>query len=360
MATVNLKRFVDVDIERHVDSVLSGTRDTVVLFTPDGSAGTKNVVSSYEEAVAKYRASANTLAYLKVFFDNSGVKAMVVEGKAYSAITAADISGLDDNYIVIAAVVPEDNVNDGYSSLKTLATTRAADQTVYGINEKIILARTTTVDQTSVKNFAVKYSTVLGAEMTMAAYLSKINVYRQNTVFDYMFTQEVLTESNVTDSIYETIVTNNMNVDIFIANAVRNCGGNCKDGADLTNSYVKIILHQTLTDRLVNLLSEKIKGSSGISKIYTTISQELSNYLSCGYLTTDKIWTDNDMIVTYNDVEYTIINKNTALTNGYLVKVLPFTALTAADKAARKAPPIYVIIADQYSIRAITINGEVI
>ena len=39
---------------------------------------------------------------------------------------------------------------------------------------------------------------------------------------------------------------------------------------------------------------------------------------------------------------------------------LPLSALTENDRAARKAPPIYVIIADQYGIRAITVNGEII
>lgn len=360
MANVDLKRFVDINIERHIDSVLTGSRDTVVLFTPYGESGTKKLISSYSEAQTEYGEHADTLAYLKVFFDNSGAKVLVVEGTAYSAITAEIIGNLDNKYILVAAVVPDDNVADGYASLKAIATTRAANTSIYGINEKFILARTNSNDAANVTNFCVKYSNVLGAEMTIAAYLSKIDVYKQNTVYDYMFTQEVITAENVQDSAYETIVTENMNVDIDLANAIRNCGGNCKDGADITNSFVKIILHQTLTDRLINLLSEKIKGSSGISKIYNVLAQELNNYLTCGYLTTDKIWTDDDLTVTYNGTQYTIINKGTPLTNGYLIKVLPFNALTDSDKAARKAPPVYVIIADQYTIRQITITGEVI
>lgn len=360
MANINLKRFVDVNIEKHTDSAFTGTRDTVVLYTPDGEKDTKNLITSYSEALAKYSNKENTLAYLKVFFDNGGAKVLVVEGYAYSALTADIIKELEDKYILIAAVVPIDNVSDGYTKLKEIATTRATDTTIYGVNEKFILARTNANDATTVENFCVKYSNVLGAEMAIAAYLTRIDVYGQDTVRDYMFTQEVLTPEVITDDTYETIINNNMNIDIELANATRNCGGNCKDGSDITNTYVRIILHQTLTNKLLVLLTEKIKGGAGISKIYNAISQELNSYLTCGYLTTDKTWTDDNLVVNYNDEQYTIIEKNTALTNGYYVKVLPFTALTDADKASRKAPPIYVIIADQYTIRQITIVGEVI
>lgn len=365
MANIDLKRFVDINIKRHVDSQLIGTRDTVVLYSSAGTTGTTNLVTSLTQAASLYGTSgstpdATTYAYLEVFFNNSGAKVLVVEGYGYDELTADVIASLENKYILIACAIPSTNAAAGYTAMKTLATTRAGDSTIYGINEKCIIARTTTVDETSVKNFIAKYSNTLGAEMTIAAYLSKINVYKQDVVYDYMYTQEVLAAETLDDSTYESIITANMNVDIDLANSIRNCGGNCKDGADVTNNYVRIILHQTLTEQLINLLTEKIKGSAGISKIYNTIAQELNNYLTCGYLTTDKIWIDDDLTVTYNGEQYTIITKGTPLTNGYIVKVLPFTSLTDTDKAARKAPPIYVVIADQYTIRTITINGEVI
>lgn len=360
MAQINVKRFVDIDIKYHIDSTLIGTRDTVVLFTPDGTNGTIRDITSISDVNTYYSANANTKAYLDMFFNNSGVKVRVIEGTAYSSITAEMIANLDNKYILIAAVIPSADVSAGYAALKTIATTRSADSTVYGVNEKIILARTTSEDDSSIKNFAVKKSSILGAEMTMAAYLTRIDVYRQNSVYDYMFTPEAITEEELSDSEYATVINNNENVDVYLAGAVRNCGGNCKDGSDLTNEFVRIVLHQTLTDRLITLLTQKVKGSTGISKIYNTISQELDNYLNAGYLATDKIWTDDTLITTYNGRQYTVIEKGTALLNGYQITVLPFSALSDADKAARKAPPIYVVIADQYTIRQITINGEVI
>lgn len=360
MADINLKRFVDIDIEQHVKSTVVGTRGTVVLYTSDGTAGTTKLIESLADATTNYGTMPTTIAYLNIFFNNGGVSVLVVEGVTYTGVTNDVISNLEDKYIVIASANPDTNREAAYNALKGVATTRAADSTIYGINEKIILARTTTNDTTTVKNFGVKYSNTLGAEMTIAAYLSRINVYRNDNVADYAFTQETITAETLTDTVFGQIIDNNMNVDVYLANSTRNMGGNLKDGADLVNSYTKIILHQTLTERLINLLTSKIKGAKGLSQIYATIAQELESYRDCGYLTTDKVWTDDDLTVTYNSQNYTVVTKGTALVSGYVIKVLPLSALTTEDKAQRKAPPVYVIIADQYGIRKITINGEVI
>lgn len=364
MAEINLKRFVDINIQSKVSRAVSGTRNIVVLYTPEGTVGTTRIVSSLTEAESVYTSTKyqETLKYLRVFFNNSGVKCYVVEGKDHSSITTDDIKALPNEYIIVGCVKgSSEEIDTVYSKLKSLATTLAADSSVYGINEKILLARTVTnSDEASVKNFGVKYSKVVGAEMTMAAYLSQINVYKQDTVKDYSFTQEAILAETLDDETFGTIIENNMNVDITLVDAVRNIGGNLKDGSELTNSFVKIVLHQTLTERLTQLLVQKIKNSSGISQIYSIIAQELEFYKTAGYITLDKVWNSADLDVNYNGDTYTIVQQGTALINGYIIKVLPISSLTEADKAAHKAPPIYVVIADQYGIRQITINGEVI
>lgn len=379
MSNIDLKQFVDINIQAHVTSAVSGIRDTVVLFTPVGDLNTVKVFNSLSEVT--YSEDSDTYAYLKQYFDNGGVKAEVREGVAYTALTKEMITSLPNDRICIACVAPAENKEECYVALKNLAVSINADSNIYGINEKLLLA-STHVDvsrlsesdySVSVKNFAVKYSSILGAEMSIAAYLSQIDIDETNSVKDYAFTQEILSSydddtmswtvssgENINTADYMTIQNVNMNVDVDLANAVRNCGGNCKDGADIVNNFVRIVLHQTLTDQLVNLLAQKIKSTTGVSKLYTVIAQELERYLNCGYLTTDKVWLDNTLKVTRNNVAYTIINKGDALTNGYSIKILPMTSLTATEKAEHKAPPIYIVIADQYSIRQITINGEVI
>lgn len=360
MSKINLKRFVDINIQPKPESSVLGIRDTVVLFTPDGSLG------EYQEfrklADVTYADTTDTYKYLEMFFNNGGIKARVYEGIAYSDITTSMIKALDNEFICIACVTETAHKQDCYDAMKALAQALEEDADVYGINEKILLAssESSTVDTDKVKNFAVKYSHTLGAEMTIAAYLCQINIDGVDTVQDYAFTQEKITAEDISDNFYGELQTGNFNVDVLLANAIRNCGGNMKDGQDIVNNYVRIILHQTLTDQMLTLLAQKIKSTTGVSKLYAVIAQELEKYKTAGYLTTDKVWLDNDLKVTVNNTDYTIINKGDALLNGYVIKILPMSALTDTDKLEHKAPPIYVVIADQYSIRKITIQGEVI
>lgn len=351
---IDLRHFVDINIQKHIEQTISGTRDTVALFTNVGSTKIRREFNRFSEANSFYSSNVNAttlLQYLEVFFEHGGSKIAVYEG--HSTVTIEDIKSLPDKEICVAST------HLSFNNMQDLAIAMSNE---YGIKEKLLMARIYTSDDYSVstKNFVVKYSSHIGAEMTMAAYLSKIDVYKVNTVFDYAYTQELLPAEDISETTFESLMLNNVNVNIYLANASRVCGGNCKDGAELTNNFVRIVLHQTLTDRLIALLTEKIKSNSGLGKIYSTIAQELNYYLNCGYLTTDKIWSNETLSIPYNGEQYTIIEKGTALTNGYIAKVLPLTSLSTADRQLHKAPLIYIIIADQYSIRSITINGEVI
>ena len=369
MSRIDLKRFVNIDIQQHISPTVIGTRDTVVLFTGENAnIGNKLITGIVNNEIilddgSKVAGSTipNTFEYLKVFYNNNGGKVKLVENTQYSTLTKEVIKALDNKYICIAYAAEESSQEEVYEKLKTIAEDLSNDNTVYGINEKLILARTMdNSDDEEVKNFVVKYSSIQGAEMTIAAYLSKINVYGINTIYDYAFTQEVITPETISDTNFGLVIENNMNIDVNLANTIRNCGGNCKDGLDITNNFVRIILHQTLTDKLLNLLLQKIKGNTALGKIYTVISQELDNYLTNGYLSTDKIWKDDKLVINRNGVDYTIIDKGTPLTNGYIIQILPMKALSAEEQRTHSTPPIYIIISDQYGIRQITINGEVI
>lgn len=350
MSGIDLKRFVDINIQKQITPIISGTRSTTVLF--DTSVVTDQTYSSLSELSNAYNNTTKVYKYAKVYFDNGGAN-LYVKKQAASTLSENEVSALDDVYICIVST------STAVDDMKSIASSRSAS--TYGINEKLLLSRTTSKTYSgSEKNFIVKYSNVEGAEMTIAAYLSRIDVYGIDTVYDYAFTQEVITEEDITDTEYSALEKHNINVDVKLAGAVRNCGGNCTDGVDIVNNFVRIILHQTLTDRLISLLTTKLKDSTGVSKIYTVITDELERYKLCGYLTTDKIWTKDTLKVKLDTGEYTIIEQGTPLTNGYFIKVLPFSSLSTEEKNAHEAPPVYVIIADQYGIRKITITGDVI
>lgn len=373
---VNLKNFVDINISKRTLYVSDSTRETTLLFTEETAAGESVVtVDSLASAYTNFPKTTMpmTQAYARTYFENGGKSLKVVKNTAITSLTSDLIDQHAGNDIICVCYTAKTATYVSvYAKLKDIAITRATDSSIYGINEKIIIACTmSSTDEDATKNFVAKYNKTekIGSEMTIAAYLSQIDVYKTNSVEDYMFTQSLVYDStgqrdvygdDFSNAEYETLINRNYNVDIYLANALRACGGNCKDGESIVNNFVRIVLHQTLTDRLMNLLVTKPKNSDGIGRIYSTISQELQMYLNSGYLTTDKIWEYDDYIVTKNGVQYTIIEKNTPLINGYYVKVLPFSSLTDEEKTRKQAPYIYVIIADQYGIRKIMINGEVI
>lgn len=358
MANINIKNFVDINIKKHKELQSYGIRNTIVLYTNDTQATTSGTEINASDNVTKY--SEITKKYLQMYFDNGGVKVLLKKIASIEAIEN-DMKLLDDDYICVAYTL--NNTSD-YTALKTVAGNRANDNSIRGTNEKLILASTTNFSEVAnTKNFVVKYSTVAGAEMTIAAYLSKIDTYKANSVNDYMFTIEKITAEDIDNVTYVGIINNHMNVDILLSNEVRNCGGDCSDGEDLVDTYVRIILQQTVSNAVLQTLSEKLVGQNGLNKIYSAMSNELEKYKTCGYLTTDKVWTDQNLEITYpedSNESWLIIEQGTAIQNGYYIKILPYAAISDSDRVAHKTPPIYLIIAEQSGIRKITINGDAI
>lgn len=366
MSSLNLNNFVDINIVKKSTYGINSIRDTIVLFSneqaqsvDDNGYEEYDSLSSFESRNGGITELVNTKKYLEIFFSNGGNVARVYYNK--SDISSTDIDSLPDEIIVITSTLAIDK-------LKKIAETCSG---LEGIKKKIFVGRTTDISESvdfeessqnqSYNNLALKYSNVEGAEMTIAAYLSNIDIYGIDTVHDYSFTVEMISAEDISNEDYTNLLTNNINVDLNLADRVRNVGGNLTNGDDLVNSFMLIVLHQTLTNRLINLLTNKIKGSSGLSAIYSTIAQEMNRYVNNGYITTDKVWRDETLNIVgpVTGNKYTIIEKNTPLLQGYIIKVLPVSEIDYSD-SKHSAPPIYVILADSYSIRYIKVDGEVI
>lgn len=391
MSNINLRRFVDINFKYHTSSTTTSIRDTVVLLSTETLpafasnrdskyASRYDVFASlsewleYVEAsnldVSTSGAGYKTDAYVRVFFANNGNKVRIMPSVGTTATTITTlIKDLPDEQIVIAYTGSE-------SVMKQVAIARAGDATVYGIKDKLIISNVTTnavsalTDDDAIEKFVLKATNTLGTEMTIAGYLSNIDIYGINTVQDYDFTREydytnyngdtISIVENNDDTILEACTSKHCNVIMKVAQASRNLGGDCMDGRDLVNEFMLIVLQQTLTERLTILLASKIKGASGISSIHSVIDDEMNKYVSNGYLTTDELWTDKDLTVIYNGQSYTVIAQGDALLTGYKATIIPYNALTDADKLSRKVPPIYIVLADSYGIRTITIDGEII
>ena len=213
------------------------------------------------------------------------------------------------------------------------------------------------------ENYVLKYG-ALGIGASVLAYYTQINIYAADSTEDYCYTKEKYDE-DTSGTTYNFVFDDNdfvklamqldINVDINLSNSVRVIGGNDTAGYSLTNQYMLLVMHQTLTGRLIDLLTTKIKyNAQGLGLVLNVISAELNKYVNNGFLSTNKTWTDGDL---YYD-GYLIVNDNTLLNLGYKVSILPFESLTEEEIAAHQLPKIYILIADTYSIRKIVVNGE--
>lgn len=411
--SVDLRNYVQVNINYHQAKPLNRTRDTVVLFTlasgngapgdklnshtPDGAEDPVDYyvsLADYDYAVDTYNAAQQQAQdkidksllrkHVQCYFANGGIKLKIVGGfisnpssedptgdmaawifSQCEALPYEDIiitSDQDEDVLEAAArltgstsIVP-DPVSDS-SSVTTLT----------GYKEKMFIAstldKTLTIDSPEkIPNFVIKFGPS-GIEMAAAAYLAQVSISQSRTIADYCYTIENVSmfDGAVVDNNSDvvTLANKDFNVDTTLVNNHRNVYGNTVSGADMMNYYIRIILTQTLTDRILNVLVSKIKlDRSGINKVANAIAQELNIYKSNGYLDTEAIWNGEDLYYSFNGVDYLVCSRNTPLKMGYKFTILPVGSLTQEQRDAHAFPPVYVLIADSNSIRRIVVNGD--
>lgn len=324
--------------------------------------------------------------YVKCFFANGGVKLKIKGG--FEEDTSGSAPSLDEQkvtWIVNECVkLPAENIvitadvseaimeevakqNVTVNIIGNAINNSTSVSALSGYKEKVFV--TSTDDKTltisspdKVPNLVIKYGPA-GIEMTIAAYLTQVNIDDSRTINDYNFTiEDVSMFTNAVQDDNDTVVgllQKHFNVDTTMVNNIRNNGGDTVNGLDLMNYYMRIILTQTLTDRIINILVTKIKfDRTGINKVVNGITQELNLYKTNGYLNSEFIWTEEDLKYVYNGQEYTVCARNTPFKMGYKFIVLPISALTQEQRDAHVFPPVYVVIADSMSVRQIVINGD--
>mgnify|MGYP003419727015 CR=1 FL=1 len=394
---VNLRRFVDVNVRKTSRSTINPTRDTAVLFCSSYASITKtmtfvsagyvseNYVLVADDNTALTIAKADLATdefypYARKFFDNGGIK---LEAN-HSDFTLAALQALGNEKMIVAKLggltAADVAIIKSYNDASAYADTSTSNvpTNAYGPSKKLFFSNiayasaSKTFDKSAYteSNIALKAGDA-GIEMTAMAYLTKINVYGENTVHDYAFTIEAIdglsastyagTSSNlvIDDDEVGLAMSSNILIDTILASQIRNVGGNLVDGNDLVNAYVLIILQQTLQEALINVLTTKLSGAEGTVVIYNAMVAELNKYVACGFLSTGN-WDDEPWTVTYNEQTYIIIDAKERLTTGYKAYVIPYAAMTSADIQAHKAPPVYVALNNAYGIRKITVEGKVL
>lgn len=399
--SVNLRRFVNLNVSRTKRNVVNPVRDTVALYGAQADFGesvttnsvftsganeynaagnvTKYVLSGYDyatkvsvkvEIAAADFATSKLYAYAKTFFDNGGAKIHAYVGTAQVDSTTSKIK-VGDLFIPNEEIAVA-GINQTLSDVNALAfaynqalnpasftgeavpnqNTSAAK--VFAVNVAANSAAAVTEENVAVKRGSA------GIEMSILAYLSRINVYGENTVNDYAFTIEQVDKANVfdDDATIGECMQNNINVDTNVARAVRNIGGDLITGHDVVNYYVTIIMQQTVEEAIMNVLSDKLSGADGTAVIYNAAVAELNKYVRCGLFAAGN-WEDVDWVEEFNDESYVVVNAGERLTLGYKLMVIPFAAMTQAQVASHSCPPIYVAMTNKYGIRKVVINGEV-
>lgn len=399
--SLDLRNFVQVNINYHTAAVSSVDRGIVTLITANTTySGNpyKGEIFYSESEYAKAHAAAPTAVkndtsldlYVKSFFANKGKGLQIIGGYTGNATDSeiaawigTVLAALDYRFVIITSdcsVAALEMVAIATASTNVVLSPLTQESTVptfSGLNEKFFVSSSNDPTFTSslgedVQNFVVKIG-MKGCEMMAAAFLSQIKITEGPTISDYNFTienvqafkdaedpadpQPIVIEDNDTGV---TLINNNLNFDTTLVNAIRNIGGNTTSGADITNYYIRILLTQDITEKVLRVLVSKIRlNQEGINRVQNAIQIEMNKYIDNGYLNQEFIWTEENLEFSWNNQSYRICSRNEPLVKGYKCVILPVSSLTRAQKESHAFPPVYILLADQTGIRSVLIRGDV-
>ena len=376
--SVKYTNFVEVNINHHVANKPTGLRDVAAAIFYDSTIADPNTVTDCGTLTKTSTLPADLTAfknYVDAFFENGGRKLHCI---------VTNITPATNTFVNIIEALPMEEIMVGYvgtgaganeSNFRDVAEAYNESKATEKIYQKIFVAEIpatngTTTDLAAyisgddkvvdIENYVLKYG-AMGIGASVLAYYTQMNAYLTDSAEDYCYTKEKYSDKETDKFVFndnalvKEAMQLDINIDINLSNAVRNIGGNDTAGYSLTNQFMLLVMHQTLTSRLLDLLAQKIKyNSQGLTAVLNVLTAELNRYVNNGFLTTTKTWTDGDL---YYD-EYLIIKEDTLLSLGYKVVILPFESLTPEELEAHQLPKIYILVADSYSIRKIVVTGE--
>ena len=211
----------------------------------------------------------------------------------------------------------------------------------------------------------------------IGAYYTKINLDGDNTIKDYCYTQEdyfVTNEANksmslvenVSQSLYKELIEDSekgyFNFIDSIGNRVINFGGNysSSEGIAISTDFGHICVENDICyATLEAIIGKQYLTEQGLTNIVGAINSQLQRYKTNGYLSQGAQYSGNDYTINYNGKSYEVIKRNTLLPTGYRIFTIPVANISAADRAAKKFPPISVVMETQSGARKVQIIGEV-
>lgn len=364
---ISLNNFVNVNFEAKRYSALVSSYPMSVIISKE--AQKDGVFESLDDFQAVYSTTTTELYKAAlVYFENGGNTLMVAKREADDTISQVLDRIKDQEFIFFYC---SDTVTDVEAQAvgTQLESLKAPNKKIYCITDSNENAKDSGQDTTlssKLANFnyvAMKYSTKTShAATAIMAYFSNINLNGTNTVKDYAKTSERVIAEDLSDTEYNTLMSRNYNVTTKVGNKYEfNCGGNLSNGVAIEEQFGLIAIENDIVSTLMTfLLTKPAMVNASLTSIQVSVQSVLARYTTNGLLRPDAIYTGTGEAVSYNGRNYPLITTNTILTPGYVVYVLPLTALTDNDKATKTAPPVYVYLSVAGTIRKVNVEGVAI
>ena len=394
---ISIKNFVNANIEVEAQpQVFNGYRTTVyfaavTVNTPDVEGGNYATLSSVDDFDNKLASTNSAIrSSVEAYFQNGGVSLVVVAPSDFTLDGfKADMYALsltvDDYYFVCLS----DSVvlkSSGYQSeaLYQIANFCSdngwSDADVKALNTMRLCLTTSSSNFVTTNNLlnmlaVVKYSThlvsgsLVDAALLVGAFYSKIDVSAGDEILDYNFTEENLGAGYFEDidqstfvSLHDTPTNGYYNFIGKVANRVLNIGGDfvSPEGISISLDFGASCIERDLNYANIELLFGKLPLTfEGQSRLIAGIRQQLVKYVDNGFLESDATYAGDTKQVTYNGRTYTIIKNGDSMQLGYKIFYVPINAISAADRAAKRFPYIFVALQSVHGARLIEVNGSI-
>ena len=211
------------------------------------------------------------------------------------------------------------------------------------------------------------------SQLTIAAYLSKINLSNSSVMRDYCYTNESAITNYVSENFDRTITVSNVDQDTYedyikwtnfidlIGNNIVNFGGNTVTGKSIIAEFGAVCSENAVTFAVLRvMLAKQYLTDAGLNNIVSEINNILQDYINNGFIDTGSTYIGETKYYTYNNMSYKVVEKNEQLPNGYVIVTIPMSRISVADKAAKRFTPIYIYMQTLGGARTVEITGDIL
>lgn len=370
---ISTSKVVNVNFEVEQNNVGPGSYRITLLLSENATTRVKEY-DSLEKVLVDFADTTIEYKEAKVYFDNGGQILLIGQiDTGETLLQALQAVELLRNDFIFVAIAPDFDNSDAKEP-QLIALVQNLDARV-APNKKIALIHvidgeaetTATTDIASQLKAAGAKSCVCvynnNVHMVVAGYFSSIDLNDSETVIDFTFTQEIsgeFTPASLTDTTYENLVGKDYVVYTTIGNYKAFYNGNTVGGNGIETVWGTIALENDVQAAAFEAVTDKqYLTDAGQNNVVRAVKDAMQRYVANGLISPDTTYLGDTQQITYNSKTYTTIRKGQTLSLGYLVFSIPLANISAADRTARKMPPLTIYVNARGSIREVTINGEV-